>query len=193
MAFTDRVVEHPGRVQLTNVSGDIYDMTRQEGTVYTDGTLLNAANLNEQTQVDSAVESALNTAGMTSGTYDNVMSDALKFLLDGKASTGGVQTSGDWTYIILGGIFFGMYKESRTLTMQTATGSIYTSSSVPAVTLPVTLTKNCFSTCEVVSGSYPIWAAVRSATTSGVSYQPMSSLSRAQETYSVELLVIGTV
>ena len=45
MAFIDRIVEHPGRVQLTNVSGDIYDLERAEGEVYSDGTLLNANNL----------------------------------------------------------------------------------------------------------------------------------------------------
>lgn len=46
MAFTDRIVEYPGRVQLTNVSGDVYDMVRAEGEVYDEGTLLNANNMN---------------------------------------------------------------------------------------------------------------------------------------------------
>lgn len=51
MAFVDRVVEYPGRVKLTAVSGqtDTYDVTRTEGTVTTEGTLLNATNLNAQT------------------------------------------------------------------------------------------------------------------------------------------------
>ena len=50
MAFTDRIVEHPGRVKLTAVSGqtDTYDMTRAEGTVTEEGTPLNAANLNAE-------------------------------------------------------------------------------------------------------------------------------------------------
>lgn len=81
MAFTDRVVEHPGRVQLTNVSGDVYDMTRDEGDVYTEGTLLNASNLNTQTQLDNDVQNLYETAGMTSGTYQNGVSDALGFLI----------------------------------------------------------------------------------------------------------------
>lgn len=48
MAFVDRIVEHPGRVKLTPVSGqtNVYDMEREEGTVSTEGTLLNANNLN---------------------------------------------------------------------------------------------------------------------------------------------------
>ncbi len=48
MAFVDRIVDHPGRVRLTPVSGqsDVYDMTREEGEVYEPGTLLNANNLN---------------------------------------------------------------------------------------------------------------------------------------------------
>ena len=82
MAFTDRVVEYPGRVQLTNVSGDVYDMTRAEGEIYSDGTLLNALNLNTQTQLDNTVQSLFETAGMTSGTYQNEVSDALAYILD---------------------------------------------------------------------------------------------------------------
>ena len=52
MAFVDRVVQYPGRVKLTPVSGqtNVYDMTRNEGTVTTEGTPLNAANLNSNIQ-----------------------------------------------------------------------------------------------------------------------------------------------
>lgn len=82
MAFIDRVVEFPGRVQLTNVSGDVYDMERAEGEVYSDGTLLNASNLNTQTQLDNTVQSLFETAGMSSGTYQNEVSDALAFIVD---------------------------------------------------------------------------------------------------------------
>lgn len=48
MAFIDRIVDYPGRVRLTPVSGqsNVYDMTREEGEVYEPGTLLNANNLN---------------------------------------------------------------------------------------------------------------------------------------------------
>ena len=46
--FTDRVVEHPGRVQLVSVSGetDVYDMIRAEGTVAEEGTPFNAETFN---------------------------------------------------------------------------------------------------------------------------------------------------
>ena len=86
MAFTDRIVQYPGRVKMTPVSGqtDVYDMTAQEGTVTTEGTLLNAANLNTQTQLDNAVQNLFETAGMTSGTYQNGVSDALGFLLSSR-------------------------------------------------------------------------------------------------------------
>ena len=80
MAFTDRSVEFPGRVELTNVSGDIYDMTAAEGTVYTAGTLLNATNLNKETQLDPATEAKYTAAGAGS-TTQNPMSDALDFLI----------------------------------------------------------------------------------------------------------------
>ena len=50
MAFVDRVVEYPGRVRLTPVEGveNVYDMTREEGTVTEEGTPLNANNLNAE-------------------------------------------------------------------------------------------------------------------------------------------------
>lgn len=84
MAFTDRIVQYPGRVKMTPVSGEtnVYDMTAQEGTVTTEGTLLNAANLNQQTQLDSAVLEEFQNAGMAAGTYQNGVSDALKFTAD---------------------------------------------------------------------------------------------------------------
>lgn len=48
MALTDRIVEYPGRITLTAVSGeaDTYDVARAEGTVTQEGTELNATNLN---------------------------------------------------------------------------------------------------------------------------------------------------
>lgn len=85
MAFIDRVVEHPGRVTLTAVDGetDVYDVERQEGEVYTAGTLLNATNLNKQTQLDADVRSKFETVGMVPGTNDNYMSDALDMIVSG--------------------------------------------------------------------------------------------------------------
>lgn len=50
--FTDRVVEHPGRIQLTAVSGqtDVYDVERAEGAVTETGTPFNAATFNDIAQ-----------------------------------------------------------------------------------------------------------------------------------------------
>ena len=46
--FTDRVVQHPGRMKLTPVSGqtNVYDVERQEGTVTEAGTPFNAETFN---------------------------------------------------------------------------------------------------------------------------------------------------
>lgn len=46
--FVDRVVEYPGRIQLTEVSGqtDVYDVERAEGAVTETGTPFNAATFN---------------------------------------------------------------------------------------------------------------------------------------------------
>lgn len=63
--FTDRIVEHPGRVVMTPVSGETntYDMTRAEGTVTEEGTPLNAANLNAEisAMIAAAVEPIANS------------------------------------------------------------------------------------------------------------------------------------
>ena len=85
MAFIDRIVEHPGRYILTNATTGVelgtFDLVRAEGEVYTDGTLLNAANLNQQTQLDNTVKTAFASAGMGSSAQNDV-SNALKLLLD---------------------------------------------------------------------------------------------------------------
>lgn len=86
MAFVDRVVENPGRFTLVNAETGIelgtFDLVRAEGEIYTPGTLLNALNLNTQTQLDSNVETIFTNAGMSAGTYQNEVSDALKFTAD---------------------------------------------------------------------------------------------------------------
>ena len=48
MNFEDRVVDHAGRVKLTAVEGqnNVYDVSREEGTVTKEGTPLNAATFN---------------------------------------------------------------------------------------------------------------------------------------------------
>lgn len=129
------------------------------------------------------------------GSLSTSLSEALGISngLDNK--NGGItpQASGDWTYIEINGMFIGSYKASKSLKMTTATGSVYTSSGTETVALPKTLTNNLFTSCEVVSGSYPVWSAIRAAGNSDVQYQPMSSSSRAAATYSVRLLVVGTV
>lgn len=186
MAFSDRSVEYPGRVQLTNVSGDIYDMTAAEGDVYTDGTLLNAANLNKETQLDSAVLSKFTAAG-AGATRQNDMSDALEFLLDATE----YKTSGNWTYLTLGKTFIGLYRTAGTLTIGTAVGSVYQSSSNSTITYPVTLSTVYYANVAVATGTYSVWSTIYSSSTSGIAYRAMSALSRASATYNIKAIVIG--
>lgn len=90
MAFEDRVVEFPGRIQLTPVIDDdtgdpiegLYDMTRAEGDVTTEGTPLNAANLNAE-----MAASARTAAGAIVGsiTVDNSNNVHFKNLQSGTA------------------------------------------------------------------------------------------------------------
>ena len=49
--FTDRSVENPGRYRLgATADTNVFDLTREEGTVYNEGTPLNAENLNAAMQ-----------------------------------------------------------------------------------------------------------------------------------------------
>lgn len=84
MAFIDRIVEHPGRYILTNADTGVqlgtFDLVRAEGDVYTDGTLLNANNLNTQTQLDASVQ-AIYSALETDTSKQNDVSNALYFLV----------------------------------------------------------------------------------------------------------------
>ena len=66
MAFVDRLVEFPGRIQLVPVAGqtNVYDVVRAEGTVTEAGTPLNADNLNSNIieQVNSLLDPAIEEA-----------------------------------------------------------------------------------------------------------------------------------
>lgn len=68
--FTDRVVQYPGRVTMTPVSGETnkYDMSRSEGTVTTDGAPFNAG----------AFNTMLDKYGMHYGTCSTSASTATK-------------------------------------------------------------------------------------------------------------------
>lgn len=118
MAFTDRIVQYPGRVKLTPVSGqtNVYDMEREEGTVSTEGTLLNANNLNNP--------------------------DILTLSIDGQQVKDYIvdqQTSGGWTWIKwASGRFEATLHSSAgytgTMTQLGSSGIYY--SAVSAVTFP---------------------------------------------------------
>ena len=73
MAFENRIVEHPGRVVLSAVSGetDTYDIdyTSAEGEVTQEGTLMDADGMNEAVQdlIDSAMNAfTISTNGTVS-------------------------------------------------------------------------------------------------------------------------------
>lgn len=63
--FTDRIVEHPGRVRLTEVETDVYDVTPEEGTITEEGTALNAQSLEDgiQAMIDASLNDITFTAG----------------------------------------------------------------------------------------------------------------------------------
>lgn len=84
MAFIDRVVEHPGRFTLTNAdTGEVlgtFDFARAEGTVTTEGTQLNAANLNQE--IADAVTQVTENLG------DSIDSRLSAFTIDANQNVG---------------------------------------------------------------------------------------------------------
>lgn len=189
MAFSDRVVEYPGRVKLTPVTGqsNIYDMERAEGDVYSDGTLMNATNMNAQTQLDSAIQAKF-AALETDTSAQNDVSNALNYLLESYT----LQTSGDWFYIVLGKLFIGVYTAQKTYAIQNTSGSIYVSAN-QTITYPITIDSLKYVGISHINGSYPTWAVLNSANASGISFSGASTLSRASTTYRVRVLVFASL
>lgn len=186
MAFTDRIVQYPGRVKMTPVSGqtDVYDMTAQEGTVTTEGTLLNAANLNAQTQLDSAVLEQFRSAGMT-GQYQNNMSDALGFLLS-KPETG---TNNGWTFVKLtGSLFIATRQVTPSIAIQTAAGALFTTPAEYDIAIPSFAQSVLFISGDVNGGR---WITMTNVGTSPKwrAYSPVSS---GTSTITIDFIMFGT-
>lgn len=79
--FEDRIVEHPGRITLTAVSGqtNTYDVTPAEGAVTQAGTPLNADNMEE------AVGAMISDA-MQAFTISNALTVTFKNIQSGKTT-----------------------------------------------------------------------------------------------------------
>ena len=103
------------------------------------------------------------------------------------------QTSGNWTYITIGNLFMGWYATTGSLTIGTAVGSVYSTSSSGSIALPTTLTSVLYANVDVMSSSYAVWTSMWSATTSTLYYRAMSALSRSSATYNINAYVVGTI
>ena len=190
MAFSDRVVEYPGRVKLTPVTGqsNVYDMERAEGTEYTEGTLLNALNLNTQTQLDASVQAKF-SALETDTSAQNDVSNALNYLLDSM----GYQTSGNWHYLLLGKTFIGMYSTTGSLSINSAVGSVYQTASNATISYPISINKLYYANVAVANTSYSVWPVIYSSSTSGIAYRAMSAASRSSATYVIKAIAVGEI
>ena len=189
MAFVDRVVDYPGRVRLELVTGetDIYDMTREEGLVLTEGTLLNAANLNYQTQLDPTVVAAYTAAGAGSDT-NNPMSDALKFVL-GKVKGIDSGTANSWTYIKLTeSIFIAARQVTPSVAIQTASGSLYTTSTDYDVAIPSFTSSVLFISGDANGGR---WVTMTNVGTSP-KWRLYSPTSATATTITIDFFMVGT-
>ena len=69
MSFTkktwvNRAVEYPGRRRLTSVSTDVYDVTREEGSISAEGDAFNATTMND---LENRIEAGFTAAAIVSG------------------------------------------------------------------------------------------------------------------------------
>lgn len=189
MAFIDRIVDHPGRVVLTPVTGETntYDITRAEGIVTEEGTLLNASNLNKETQLDPTVAAAYTAAGAGSDT-NNGMSDALKFVL-GKVRGIASGTSNGWSFVKLtSSIFIATRQVTPSLAINTAAGSLYTTSAEYDIALPSFATGTLFISGDANGGR---WATMTNIGTSP-KWRLYSPVAVATSSITVDFFLVGT-
>ena len=189
MAFVDRIVDFPGRVVLTPVTGetDTYDMVRSEGLVTQEGTLLNAANLNQQTQLDPTVAAAYTAAGAASDT-NNAMSDALKFVL-GKVGYIDSGTANSWNYIKLtSSLFIATRQVTPSLAIQTAAGSLYTTAAEYDIAIPTFTTSVLFISGDANGGR---WITMTNVGTSP-KWRAYSPVSATASTITIDFFLVGT-
>lgn len=76
MEFKDRSVQHPGRIKLTRVAGDVYDLERAEGLVEEEGTPINAATLNQMTSQMDGIEGRVSALEMAMPDEEDTSIDA---------------------------------------------------------------------------------------------------------------------
>lgn len=189
MAFVDRIVDFPGRVKLTPVSGetDVYDMTREEGLVIEEGTLLNAANLNQQTQLDSTVAAAYTAAGAGSDAA-NPMSDALKYVL-GKVKGISSGTANGWTFVKLTeSLFIAARQVTPSIAINTASGSLFTTSSEYDIAIPSFAQSVLFISGDANGGR---WITMTNVGTSP-KWRAYSPVSYGTSTITIDFIMFGT-
>lgn len=189
MAFIDRIVDHPGRIILTPVEGEpnTYDVTRAEGIVTQEGTLLNAANLNKETQLDPSVAASYTAAGAGSDT-NNGMSDALKFVF-GKVKGIDTGTANGWNFVKLTpSIFIATRQVTPSLAINTAAGSLYTTSAEYDIALPSFTTGTLFISGDANGGR---WITMTNVGTSP-KWRLYSPVAVATSAITVDFFLVGT-
>lgn len=105
-------------------------------------------------------------------------------------------TDNGWSYIKYSDGTFEAWKEySGSLTIQSTAGSLYTSNSYVNTQLPDTSALNItdikYVNVTIMNGNYPVWAVIRAATSTALTWQPMSSSSRSQTTYPIQVYMYG--
>ena len=101
------------------------------------------------------------------------------------------QTSGNWTYILLGDLFVGWYATTGPLTIGTQVGNVYQTSGNASITLPVTLSKVLHADVRVNTDQFSVWTAIFGTSGTTISYRALSALSRSAQNYDIQAVVVG--
>lgn len=102
-------------------------------------------------------------------------------------------SSGDWTYKkYADGTCEMWFKGTKTVTIGTGAGNIYTSNSNTALAFPFALQAIEYSSVSAFSTSYGIWAWQVQETTSQIACRVFSNASRSSASYNFRAYVKGT-
>lgn len=104
-------------------------------------------------------------------------------------------TTNGWRYKKFSDGTFEAWREyNGSMTLTTAVGSLYTSANTVSVSMPtaINITDILHANVTVLYGGYPVWTALRAATPSSLTFQALSTASRTQNTYPIQVYMYGT-
>ena len=100
---------------------------------------------------------------------------------------------GDWKYLKIGKVFIGAYSATTSLTITSAVGSVYQTSSTQSISLPITLTSNLYTGVSVRTAMHLVWPSIYGSNGTLIQYRAVSPLSRTATDYNIKAFTFGII